>query len=131
MKNKYIFGGVITTIFLGLMIYLFTQSNIQYESNFENVIAKGKTCKASGIWVKEKNYVIDRENRTFTFYMVDEVGNEMKVVYDGTIPNNFETAVSVVVTGQYTEEGYFHAKDILTKCPSKYEEEALFETRNI
>ena len=47
---------------------------------------------------------------------------EMKVIYEGTIPNNFETAKSVVVTGQY-QNGYFHAKDILTKCPSKYEEQ--------
>ena len=44
----------------------------------------------------------------------------MKVVFDGTIPNNFETATSVVVTGRY-EDGYFHAKEILTKCPSKYQ----------
>ena len=54
--------------------------------------------------------------------MTDENGNEMKVIFEGTIPNNFETATSVVVTGKY-KDGYFHAKDILTKCPSKYEEE--------
>jgi cytochrome c-type biogenesis protein CcmE len=54
--------------------------------------------------------------------MADQDGNQMKVVYDGTIPNNFETAKSVVVTGQY-KDGYFHARDILTKCPSKYENE--------
>ena len=53
---------------------------------------------------------------------MDDNGNEMKVIYEGTIPNNFESAQSVVVTGKY-KEGYFHAKDILTKCPSKYEEE--------
>jgi cytochrome c-type biogenesis protein CcmE len=54
--------------------------------------------------------------------MADANGVELKVVYNGTIPNNFETATSVVVTGQY-KDGYFHAKDILTKCPSKYEEQ--------
>jgi cytochrome c-type biogenesis protein CcmE len=53
--------------------------------------------------------------------MQDESGTEMKVVFEGTMPNNFETATSVVVTGQY-KENYFHARDILTKCPSKYEE---------
>ena len=79
-----------------------------------------KTVKATGNWVKEKNYHIDKKNKTFSFYMVDVKGSEMKVVYDGTIPNNFETATSVVVTGKY-QDGYFHAKDILTKCPSKYE----------
>lgn len=122
MKNKYIFGGFIIVVFLGLMIYLFTQSNIKYEDNFTNVVNTDNTVKATGSWVKEKSYNIDRETRTFTFYMVDDSGNEMKVVYDGTIPNNFESATSVVVTGKY-QNGYFHAKDILTKCPSKYEEE--------
>jgi len=124
MKSKYIFGGVIVTVFLALMIYLFTQSNIQYENNFQVVKEKGKVCKATGSWVKEKSYEIDKSNRTFSFYMADNSGNEMKVIYNGTIPNNFESAVSVVVTGQYKEDGRFHAKDILTKCPSKYEEQA-------
>jgi len=120
MKNKYIFGGFIIVVFLGLMIYLFTQSNIQYQDDFTQVVKSDKTVKATGSWVKEKNYSIDKENKTFSFYMIDVNGNEMKVVYDGTIPNNFETATSVVVTGKY-QDGYFHAKDILTKCPSKYE----------
>ena len=122
MKNKYIFGGVIVAVFLFLMIYLLTQSNIQYENDFAKVMAKDKTVKATGSWVKEKSYELDKENKTFTFYMADQSGNQMKVVYEGTIPNNFESAVSVVVTGKY-QNGYFHAKDILTKCPSKYEEQ--------
>jgi len=121
MKNKYMFGGVIVTVFLGIMIYLFTQSNIQYVSDFDTVMAKGRTVKATGSWVKEKNYDIDKSHKTFSFYMKDEAGKEMKVVFDGTIPNNFEVATSIVVTGQY-KDGYFHAKDILTKCPSKYQE---------
>lgn len=122
MKSKYIFGGVIVVVFLGLMLYLFTQSNIQYENNFEAVMAKDRTVKATGAWVKEKSYQINKENRTFSFYMIDDSGVEMKVIYEGAIPNNFESATSVVVTGKYAN-GYFHAQDILTKCPSKYEEE--------
>lgn len=122
MKSKYIFGGVIVTVFLALMLYLFTQSNIKYENDFSRVMEKEKTVKATGSWVKEKKYELDNQNRLFTFYMKDATGKEMKVVYEGTIPNNFETATSVVVTGQY-RDGYFHAKDILTKCPSKYEDQ--------
>jgi len=124
MKNKYIFGGIIIVVFLGIMGYLFTQSNIQYQDDFSKVMNTSKTVKATGIWVKEKNYNINRDNNTFTFYMADDNGNEMKVVFDGTIPNNFETATSVVVTGKYVN-GYFHAKDILTKCPSKYENQEV------
>lgn len=120
MKNKYIFGGVIISIFLILMVYLFTQTNIKYENDFSIVQAGTRTVKATGSWVKERNYEIDRANNKFTFFMKDNSGREMKVIYDGTIPNNFESATSVVVTGKY-KDGCFHATNVLTKCPSKYE----------
>ena len=122
MKNKYVFGGIIIAVFLLLMGYLFTQTNIEYIDDFNKVMASEKTIKATGSWVKEKSYQIDRENKTFSFVMSDDHGRQMKVIYEGAIPNNFESATSVVVTGKY-EDGYFHAKDILTKCPSKYEEQ--------
>lgn len=122
MKNKYIFGGVIAVVFLSLMGYLFTQSNIQYESDFVKIMEKGKTVKATGKWVKAKNYDMDNAKKEFSFYMCDDKGTEMKVIYQGAIPNNFEVAQSIVVTGQY-KEGTFHARDILTKCPSKYQDQ--------
>ncbi|MDZ7624640.1 MAG: cytochrome c maturation protein CcmE [Ignavibacteriaceae bacterium] len=122
MKNKYIFGGIIIAVFLVLMGYLFTQSNIEYVDDFNKVMSTEKTVKATGSWVKEKNYQIDNQNKTFSFFMADDHGKQMKVIYEGAIPNNFESATSVVVTGKY-QDGYFHAKDILTKCPSKYEEQ--------
>jgi len=122
MKNKYIFGGIIIVVFVGLMGYLFTQSNIQYVDDFTKVMSSDKTCKATGSWVKEKNYQYNKNEKTFSFFMIDTHGTEMKVIYDGTIPNNFETATSVVVTGKY-KDGFFHARDILTKCPSKYQEQ--------
>ena len=122
MKNKYVFGGIIIAVFLVLMGYLFTQSNIEYVDDFNKVMSTEKTVKATGSWVKEKNYQIDNQNKTFSFFMADDHGKQMKVIYEGSIPNNFESATSVVVTGKY-QNGYFHAKDILTKCPSKYEEQ--------
>ena len=44
----------------------------------------------------------------------------MKVVLDGAKPNNFEMAENVVAKGKVMDN-YFHAKEVLTKCPSKYE----------
>ena len=120
MKNKYIFGGVIIVVFLGIMGYLFTQTNIKYEEDFTKIVNSKGTIKATGEWVKEKHYSIDKANNIFTFYMKDYNGKEIKVVYKGAIPNNFESSTSVVVTGKY-QNGEFHASDILTKCPSKYE----------
>jgi cytochrome c-type biogenesis protein CcmE len=122
MKNKYLFGGGIIVVFLGVMIYLFTQTNVSYEQSFTKIMNTDKTVKATGTWVKEKNYEIDKAKNIFTFYMRDTEGNQMKVYYHGTIPNNFESSTSIVVTGKYTQ-GNFHATDILTKCPSKYQDQ--------
>jgi len=52
--------------------------------------------------------------------MKDDSNVEMKVVLDGAKPNNFEIATHVVAKGKCTD-GYFHATEVLTKCPSKYE----------
>ncbi len=120
MKNKYLFGGLIIVIFLGFMAYLFTQSNIKYESDFAKVMKEQKVVKATGSWVKDKSYVMDIQNRVFSFYMEDADGHQMKVVYNGSMPNNFASAQSIVVTGEY-KDGCFQATNILTKCPSKYE----------
>ena len=121
MKNKYIFGGFIIVVFLSIMGYLFTQTSIQYENDFSKILTSSRSVKATGVWVKEKNYNIDKAKKLFSFYMKDSKGVELKVVYKGTIPNNFESSTSVVVTGKY-QDGLFIASDILTKCPSKYEE---------
>ena len=124
MKNKYMFGGFIIVVFLGVMIYLFTQTNVSYESSLVKVMQSEKTVKATGSWVKERNYEINKEKNLFSFYLRDDQGNMMKVIYHGTIPNNFESSTSVVVTGKY-HDGAFHATDILTKCPSKYQEQPV------
>jgi cytochrome c-type biogenesis protein CcmE len=116
------FGGAIIIVFLGVMAYLFTQTNVSYENNFDKVMQSGKTLRATGSWVKERNYVVDKQNNLLSFYIKDNQGNMMKVIYHGTIPNNFESSINIVVTGKYTD-GNFQATDILTKCPSKYQDQ--------
>lgn len=124
MNKKYIFGGVVIVVFLGIMFFYFTKTNISYEHNFQAIKSTNKTVKATGVWVKEKSYEEDIKNRTFTFYIKDAFNTELKVVYKGTKPNNFEIASSVVVTGKYIDN-VFYATDVLTKCPSKYEKQMV------
>ena len=61
MNKKYIIGGSIIVVFLGIMIILFTQTNISYEENFQKIMNSTKTVKATGSWIKEKNYQIEPE----------------------------------------------------------------------
>ena len=46
----------------------------------------------------------------------------MKVTYDGAKPGNFDQASHVVCVGKYNN-GVFVAKELLIKCPSKYQEQ--------
>ncbi|CAN5434797.1 cytochrome c maturation protein CcmE [soil metagenome] len=119
-KNARIITGLtIVVVFMVVGFMSFSDSRIEYV-NFQEAQSRQRTVEVKGQWVKGKETKFDTGNNTFSFYMKDDNSNEMKVVFDGAKPNNFEVAEAVVVKGK-VKDGYFHAKDILTKCPSKYE----------
>jgi cytochrome c-type biogenesis protein CcmE len=122
MNKKYILGGIVVVVFLVVTIVLFMQSSVQYEEDLTKVMAKPKTVKAAGHWVKAKGCDQDNQAKTLSFIMADDQGHEMPVKFKGVMPNNFEVAQKIVVTGKF-ENGTFHATDILTKCPSKYQDQ--------
>jgi len=119
MKIKIIVASVVILAALGFGAISFVETNVEY-ADFQTAIATHKKMQVKGSWVQEKPSAFDPSKAQFSFFMVDESGREMKVVYDGARPNNFELAASVVVKGR-CQEDYFHASEILTKCPSKYE----------
>jgi len=120
MKAKLIVGGVIVVLFIVFGSYSFMESNVEY-TDIAGAMKKHKKVQLKGSWNKEKESSFDATRSQFTFWLVDESGKECKVVLDGAAPNNFELATSVVAKGRFTEDGYFHATEVLTKCPSKYE----------
>ncbi|HJY65039.1 MAG TPA: cytochrome c maturation protein CcmE [Ignavibacteria bacterium] len=119
MNKKVIIGIIIIVIFITVGFFAFMDSKIEY-SNFQNAVQSHKTCQVKGAWVKDKETRFDAATNQFIFYMKDENNTEMKVILDGARPNNFEMAENVVAKGK-VKDGYFHAKEVLTKCPSKYE----------
>ena len=119
MNTKVIIGIALIAVFLVVGFYSFVDSKVEY-SNFQNAVQSKKTCQVKGSWVKDKETRFDPASNQFIFYMKDENNTEMKVVLDGAEPNNFKMAESIVAKGK-VKEGYFHASEVLTKCPSKYE----------
>lgn len=119
MKKSTIIGVIIILIFLVVGYFSFSESKIEY-SDFQKASSNSKTCQVKGIWLKDKESGFDASTNQFVFFMKDDNNAEMKVVLDGAKPNNFEMAESIVAKGK-VKDGYFHAKEVLTKCPSKYE----------
>jgi cytochrome c-type biogenesis protein CcmE len=119
MKPKIIIGGIVVIAGIVLGALNFLESNVEY-TDFSNAERTNKKVQVKGEWIKEQPTNFDAEKVTFSFYMKDEANRVAKVVLDGAKPNNFELATSVVAKGKFAN-GEFHATDVLTKCPSKYE----------
>ncbi|HTY38416.1 MAG TPA: cytochrome c maturation protein CcmE [Bacteroidota bacterium] len=119
MKPKIIIGGIVVVAGIVLGALNFMESNVEY-ADFATAEKMHKKVQVKGEWVKEQPTTFDANKVTFSFYMKDDANRVTKVVLDGAKPNNFEMATSVVAKGKFVD-GEFHATDVLTKCPSKYE----------
>jgi len=119
MKAKIIIGGIVVVIGIILGAMNFFESNVEY-ADFASAERTQKKVQVKGEWVKEQPSSFDADRVKFSFYMKDDANRVAKVVLDGAKPNNFELATSVVAKGKFVN-GEFHASEVLTKCPSKYE----------
>jgi cytochrome c-type biogenesis protein CcmE len=119
MKVKVIVGAIVVVIGVVLGAMNFMESNVEY-ANFSAAERSQKKVQVKGEWVKEQPTAFDVQNVKFSFFMKDDASRVAKVVLDGAKPNNFELATSVVAKGKFVN-GEFHASEVLTKCPSKYE----------
>lgn len=118
-KIKIIIASVIVIVFVVVGFMSFMDNKIDYAS-FVEAQKKLKTVEVKGVWQKDKETKYDPDKSTFTFYMKDDANTEMKVILDGAKPNNFDIATMIVAKGKVKDD-VFYAKEILTKCPSKYE----------
>ncbi|MBM2842066.1 MAG: ccmE [Bacteroidetes bacterium] len=124
MKPKVIIAAVVVVAFIVLGALSFIENNVEY-TDVSGAMRSHKKVQLKGQWIREKPSAFDAKSTQFTFFLVDDQGKECKVVLDGAAPNNFEMATSVVAKGRYNaQDGYFHATEVLTKCPSKYEAQA-------
>ena len=119
MNVKVVIGSIIIVIGIVLGAVNFFESNVEY-GDFALAKKTQKKIQVKGEWVRERESSFDTEKIQFTFYLKDDSGEILKVVLDGARPNNFDLATSVVIKGKYVDN-YFHATEVLTKCPSKYE----------
>jgi cytochrome c-type biogenesis protein CcmE len=109
-------------VIVGALIFgamSFVESNVEY-TDFARAESVSKKVQVKGAWVKDKESSFDAAKSQFTFYMMDDNQKEVKVVLEGAKPNNFDIATSIVAKGRF-HDGAFHASEILTKCPSKYD----------
>lgn len=119
MNVKIIVAAIAIVVGIVLGAVNFLESNVEY-TDFATAERTQKKVQVKGEWVKDQESNFDSQKVKFSFYMKDDSNRIVKVVLDGAKPNNFELATSVVAKGKFVDNE-FHATDVLTKCPSKYE----------
>jgi cytochrome c-type biogenesis protein CcmE len=123
MKPPYIIASVVIAICMVITMFSFSGAIANHVN-----IAHAKTRPHDVIQVPgdiDKSTVrFDVARGQLEFEIVDrkDKSQRMKVVYSQPKPENFDTANSVEAVGAY-RDGVFVARDLLVKCPSKYNDE--------
>jgi cytochrome c-type biogenesis protein CcmE len=132
MKRIHIFILIVIAAAIGLIVSSMGSAS-KYVS-FDEAIAMSKNGNKKGIYVigelpkDAQGHIVGMEYtpsvnpNLFRFMLKDEKGKVMPVIYPDAKPQDFERAEKVVVVGN-VEGDAFHAKKILMKCPSKYNDQ--------
>ena len=117
---------VLTLAFLGAVTYLFIsgmQDSMVYYLTLEELAVApprpGEGVRLAG-WVKEGSIEGSALEGGVAFTMTDG-DREMRIRYEGQVPDTFEDGAEVIVEGVFRGLPVFEASSMLAKCPSKYE----------
>ena len=120
MKRIHIIGIVVIALAIGAILTTVADSSTY--ANFKTAIENPeKEFHVVGRVNKENPFEYNPEVNAnlFSFYLKDNDGQERKINYNGTKPNDFERSEQIVIIGKMKGEE-FAASGILMKCPSKY-----------
>lgn len=120
-KKSYIIGAAVVVLAMIMAMYSFKSTLTTYVSVSEAKVSR-RPVQVAGIVVNgSKRY--DLQSNRLMFTLREDSGDEMVVEYDGHKPANFDDVTKIVSTGKYnSKRQIFVAKELLVKCPTKYEE---------
>lgn len=132
MKTSHIIALVLIAVGIAVMVTTLSDSS-QYvtfkeadalaaEGDEDEVHVVGKLKRDANGQVTGLFYDPKIDANRFEFTLVDTIGIEKPVIFYGAKPQGMEESEMVVIVG-HSEKTAFVAKQILTKCPSKYKDE--------
>jgi cytochrome c-type biogenesis protein CcmE len=126
MKIKYIVGGLIVIVLVAALVYVSVGQGSAYYITIEEALAgkaqPGQAIRIDG-YAGEGTVVWDAPAVTLRFDLVDqERTHRLPVVFHDAPPEGFTEGGGLMVEGTMGDDGTFQASQLLTRCPSKYEE---------
>lgn len=119
MKKTHIVGIIVIALAIGSMFALLGNSSTY--ADFKQAAQSDDEVHVAGTLDREKpmEYNPEKDANRFSFWMKDRSGNEKHVVLLKSKPQDFERSQQVVIVGSMKGDD-FVARNILMKCPSKY-----------
>jgi len=123
-RKRVIFVAAIVVIAIAVIAYIGISKFATYDITVSEFMAKadyytGKQVRVVGEVVPGS---VSQDTKNFTLSFTIAEGNEsLPVVYQGIVPDTFKEGTDIVVEGKSDQQGVFHASQLITKCPSKYE----------
>lgn len=126
-QNKGIrWGWIVAGLAVFLMAAMFfmkgMEGSVQYYMTVSEYLEQqdkydGKKIKLAG---KVKAESLKKTGNRYDF-IVEDLGKEISVTYEGLAPDTFKDGSEVVVEGRASPLPHFTASGLMAKCASKYE----------
>jgi cytochrome c-type biogenesis protein CcmE len=128
MKRSHIIAIVIIAVGIAALVGSLYDSST-YADLHQAIANPGREYHVVGVLDRSEEIVYEPSlNASLTtFTMVDLEGNRARVQLNKAKPQDFERSERLVLIGKASDDGEFHARDMLMKCPSKYNEEHSIE----
>jgi cytochrome c-type biogenesis protein CcmE len=149
-RAKFIVGGLLIVAAIVYLIVSSTKASAQYFFTVDELLSKGSSVggrelRISGAVVGD-SIQYDPQTLTLTFTVAHVPGDNkdieaqgglatvlhqavedpgrarLQVQYVGVKPDLLRNEAQAIMTGKMGEDGFFHAEELLLKCPTKYEE---------
>jgi cytochrome c-type biogenesis protein CcmE len=127
-NRRFIIGATIIVAAVAYLVYTGIRETSVYYLTIDEFLSRREAMAGEGLRVagrvgsQSMNWnpaTLDLKFRLSNF----EESDGVDVSYNGVLPDMFAEGRDVIVEGTYGGGGSFHARTLLTSCPSKYEPE--------
>ncbi len=127
-NRRFIIGAAIIVAAVTYLVYTGIRETSVYYLTIDEFLTRREAVAGEGLRVagrvgadsvKWNGATLDLKFRLANF----EDDDGVDVTYNGVLPDMFAEGRDVIVEGTYAHQGAFHARTLLTACPSKYEAE--------
>lgn len=126
-RRRFVVGAVLIAGAVAYLVWAGIRTTSLYYFEMDEFLATrtahaGEDMRVKG-WVRTGSIDWDPETNRLRFELARQDGSgAVPVTFQGILPDMFAEGREVVVEGR-EQDGAFHARQVMTSCPSKYEPE--------